>query len=66
MAITNNTSMSTGYNSNTITWNTTVASANTGPVTMVLTPQSPTPPTPKTDLEWLREQVDEVCQLARV
>jgi len=68
MAITNNANMSAsyGYNSNTVTWNTTVASSSTGPLVMTFTPQQPTPTKEPPALEWLREQVDEICQLARV
>jgi len=68
MAITNNANMSAsyGYNSNTVTWNTTVSNSTAGPMVMTLTPQQPTPTMEPTALEWLRGQVDEICQLARV
>lgn len=55
-----------GYNSQSVTWNTTMSASTAGPITMVLTPQEPTPTREPSSIEWLREQVDEICQLAHV
>lgn len=48
---------------------TTATTNNTTPIFYVTEPSTiavtPAKPKPKTPLEWLREQVDEVCQLAR-
>lgn len=54
-------------NSSTVLWNSSSAASMATPYFLAASTLTvaPAPQKPRTALEWLREQVDEVCRLAR-